>query len=377
MISFKEFLFEASVGPEKWEKYFSGSDTETLMSKDTPLFAVDGKNTGQSISRGEKITVLGTEGAAEYSPRPKILFNNETYRVPLTHIAKPKILNKSIKINLKPDALGIIGDFDMSTFVEDMKKIIDVHKEVPSEQGEYLKALLEHAEDPSDSAKTDEAVATFERSGTKADPSLKNTINTDFMEVLGPLFVLKEYDEYKDGTCFFPSAGNQPLYDFIMRDADGVEMMCSSKKSTGSVNTLKVSNLVQAFDIDPTLKREFSREYELITLIDKSKIKEAPNALNKWLAKNFDSYTEAPEAKTPQELYRLEADTIKWINTSNLDFRKIVDVGIPELMYVKAKLNTDGTLSVDPLRKGADHSKLKFRSKNSTNRMTDKIGLIV
>lgn len=377
MISFKEFLFEASTGPEKWEKYFSGSDTETLISKDTPLYTVDNKKTDTVIARGERITVLGAEEDAEYSSRPKILYHDDTYRVPLTNIAKPKILNKSVTINLKPDAIGITGDFDMTSFVKDIKKIIDEHKEIPSAQGEYLKALIGHAEDIRDSELADIAAEAFTASGTATDAALKNTINTGFMEILGPLFVAKEKSEYKNGTCFFPTAGNQPLYDFIMRDADGVEMMCSSKKSTGSVNTLKVSNLVPAFDTAPDLKRKYKREYDLIMLIHKSKIKDAPNEMNRWLAATFPTYKAAPEAKTPPELYRLEADTIKWINTSNLDFREIVDVGIPELMYVKAKLNSDGTLAVEPLRQGADHTKLKFRSKNSSNRMSDKIGLIV
>ena len=377
MISFKQFLLEASTGPEKWEKYFSGADAETLISKDTPLYTVDNKKTDIIIARGERITVLGAEEDSEYTPRPKILYNDETYRVPLTNIAKPKILNKSVTISLKPDAIGITGDFDMSTFVEDVKKIIDDHKEIPSAQGEYLKALVDHAVDIHDSELADIASEAYTASGTSSDPSLKNSINTDFMEILGPLFVLKERDEYKDGECSFPAVGNHPLYDFIMRDADGVEMMCSSKKSSGAVNTLKVSNLVPAFDAVPDLKRKYKREYELIMLIHKSKIKDAPNEINKWLATTFPTYTEAPEAKTQPELYRLEADTIKWINTSNLDFREIVDVGIPDLMYVKAKLNSDGTLAVEPLRQGADHSKLKFRSKNSSNRLTDKIGLIV
>lgn len=376
MISFKTFLQEASAGPDKWDKYFSGSDIQTITKKETALFDLNGKKTDELIPKGAYITVLGAL-EPEYTSKPKIVYGEKKYRVSLTDIAKPIILNKTVKINLKPDVLGITGDFDMLTFAEDVKKIIDEHTEVPAAQGEYLKALVDHASRPDEADAKDAVIELFTSSGIKTDMSLKNTINTDFMEILGPFFVSNEFDEYYSGTCSFPTAGNEPLYDFIMKDEDGIELMCSSKKSTGSVNTLKVKPLVQACEDYPELARKYKREFELLNLINNTKIKETPNALNDWLAKTFDDYTSAKPAITSPEMYRLEADTIKWINSSNLDFTEIVDAAIPELMYVKAKLATDGTLVVDPLRKGADHTKLKFRSKNSSNRMIDKIGLVV
>lgn len=376
MISFKTFLQEASAGPDKWDKYFSGSDIQTITKKETALFDLNGKKTDELIPKGAYITVLGAL-EPEYTSKPKIVYGEKKYRVSLTDIAKPIILNKTVKINLKPDVLGITGDFDMLTFAEDVKKIIDEHTEVPAAQGEYLKALVDHASRPDEADAKDAVIELFTSSGIKTDMSLKNTINTDFMEILGPFFVSNEFDEYYSGTCSFPTAGNEPLYDFIMKDEDGIELMCSSKKSTGSVNTLKVKPLVQACEDYPELARKYKREFELLNLINNTKIKETPNALNDWLTKTFDDYTPAKPAITSPEMYRLEADTIKWINSSNLDFTEIVDAAIPELMYVKAKLATDGTLVVDPLRKGADHTKLKFRSKNSSNRMIDKIGLVV
>ena len=242
MVSFKEFLMEASSGQAKWDKYFGSSDVETIAKKDSILLDLSGNPTKDTISKGDKLIVL----AGDYSTLPKVKVGTKKYIMKFVNIDKPFKVNQEVKGTLKPDQIGLFGPISMSAYVSKVKKLLDEHSGIPELQTEYLKALIDLAEDMDDEEQKDYVRDLYIMTGVQDDSSLKNTINNDFMEVLGPLFVINEKPEYKVGGVRFPEAGNEPLYDFTMK-VNGVIDSFSSKRSGGNTNTLKVSEYAMHF----------------------------------------------------------------------------------------------------------------------------------
>lgn len=372
MITFKQFLAEASSGPDKWEKYFADADTETIVKTDgAQLYDIFGSPVEKKVARGDTIKVL----AGEYDTKPRVRIGKGEYRMKLTDIDKPFKMDHTVKSDLKPDVLGLTGKQKISTLAKRIKSLIDDHTDIPEETGEYLKALVDHAEKPDDTKKVEKVKELFVDNGIKGDTALTNSITRDFMELLGPFFVVNEKPEFKGGSANFPELGNAPLFDFEIEKDDETTQF-SSKKSGGNSNTLKVTEVVKAADGSAALKKKYKRELELLNIINTSSVKLAPGKINDWLATTFPGkYKKAPAPTDDTSIARLEASVVKWINEqAGLNFLPLVQLAIPDLWYVKSKLNSDGTIKVEPLKSGRDISKANLRSKSSPGHLADKIG---
>lgn len=372
MITFKQFLTEATGGQAKWDKYFADGDTETIVKTDgAQLFDVFGTKVDKTAARGDKITVL----AGDYDSKPRVRIGKAEYRMKLSDIDKPFKMEHTVKSDLKPDVLGLVGEFKISTMAKKIKGLIDDHSEIPEHTAEFLKALVDHAEKPDDTKKADLVKELYVSNDIKTDTALKNSISRDFMELLGPFFVVNEKAEFKSGKANFPELGNAPLFDFEIT-VDDETTQFSSKKSGGNSNTLKVTEVTKAGAGDAALRKKYKRELELLQIIQDNPVKAAPNKINDWLAATFPGkYKPAPEATDNTAIARLEAAVVKWINEqSKLDFTPLVKLAIPDLWYVKSKLNSDGTIKVEPLKSGRDISAAKLRSKSSPGHLSDKIG---
>lgn len=371
MISFKQFLSESTRGVDKWIKYF-GNDTETSIKADTPLLAPDGSRTDKVAKKGEKITVL----AGEYDTRPLVKYNGKTYRVKFTDVEKPTQAARAVQTYLKPDKLGVDGVNSYSEYPDVLKKAIDDHSDIPAEHTDYLKALVDLAVNPDDSSAVDEVVSLWKEHDLGSDSDFRRTVDNDFMEALGPMFVVAEKPEFEDADVEFPSEGNAPNMDFTMT-LDGVTTEFSSKRSGGRTNTLKVETVLNA-DIPPKLKKKYRLELELLTIIKDSPVKAAPQAINLWLKKNLSGYVAKPDPQINlTAIAALDSYVVKTINESDLDFLDLVRNAVPELWYVRAKLKSDGTLKVEPLESAKDFSSIRLRTKNSPGHMSDKIGFEV
>lgn len=374
MMRFKEFLQEASFGKAKWDKYFSSGDTETLARADSALKDAFGNSVTKTIKKGEKLTVL----SGEFSANPQVRIGTGTYTMPFTNIDKPFKLERAVSTELKPDKLGLFGPMFIAAYGKRVKQLLDAHTEIPEAQTEYLKSLIDLAASPADDSLADKCRELYVSSGTKDDQSFKNTINNDFMEVLGPYIVITQKPEYRAGGVKFPEAGNEPLYDFTMKAQQGATARVdafSSKRSGGNTNTLKVTEILKAAAADVSLNRSYRKELELLNIIANKAVKQAPDAINDWLGRNYSNYTPAAPATDNTTIARLEAAVVKWINTeSGLNFVPLVQSAVPDLWYVKAKLNSDGTFKAEPLKSGRDIEKANLRSKSSPGHLSDKIG---
>lgn len=377
MISFKEFLVEASSGKAKWEKYFNtGEDVETIAKVDSNLYDAFDKPVKKTVKKGEKITVLASD---EYDTKLSVRIGDGEYRMKFADIEKPTRATREVSIDLKPDKLGLFGPKFISKYAAEVKRLIDKHSDIPEPQAEYLKALVDLAESPDDSDLQDAARDLYVFSGTSEDSAFKSTINNDFMEVLGPFFVIKQKPEYKSGGVKFPELGNEPLYDFTMKAKRGAGEKVdafSSKRAGGTTNTLKVTEILKAMSsADPKLKKKEAKELELLKIIADNPVKAAPAKINDWLAKNYKAYKKAPEPKDNTEIARLEAAVARFINDhTDLNFIPLVQQSVPDLWYVKSRLASDGTIIVEPLKSGREITKANLRSKSSPGHLSDKLG---
>jgi hypothetical protein len=379
MITFKTFLLEASSGKAKWEKYFSTGDTETLAKNDAELYDAFDKPVKKTVKKGDKITVLSSD---DYSAKVRVRIGDGEYRMKFTDVDKPFKIERTVGTDLKPDKLGLFGPKFIAKYAAEVKRLIDKHSDIPEAQAEYLKSLVDLAETPDDTDLQDAAKELYVSSGTKEDSAFKNTINNDFMEVLGPFFVIRQKPEYKAGGVKFPELGNEPLYDFTMKakrgDGEKIDAF-SSKRSGGNSNTLKVTEILKAMsDADPKLRKKEAKELELLKIIAENSVKAAPGKINDWLAKNYPAYKRAPDPVDNTEIARLEAAVAKFINEkTDLNFIPLVQQSVPDLWYVKSKLASDGTIKVEPLKSGREIEKANLRSKSSPGHLSDKLGFAV
>ena len=351
----------ASTGAEKWNKYFSGG-CKTILKEDTPLFDLYGKDLGITLKKGDSIDVFG----GDYSAKPRIMINGVEGRVRLANLEKPIHLAKTVKFDLKPDKIGVQGLIKMKDYPDMVKELIHSNTEIHKSAKKYLINLVTVAQDLSSSSHT-----LLEKSFLEIqnDKPLINTINRDFMEVLGPLISINHDKKFLSSQAFFPVAGNEPLYDFklIFRNK---EELFSSKKSTGSTNTLKASLILDRCE----KINGFDRELELFRIIKENKVKETPNIINEWLDKTFLNYKRFKPASSCEEIVKLEANVVKYINDSDLNFIPLIKNAIPDVWYVKAQLSSTGALTTKPLIKAGEITKVILRSKSSPNHICDKLG---
>lgn len=378
MITFKTFLVEASTGATKWEKYFSSGDVKTITKNDAQVFDLGG-NLKDEVLKGTEVLVLA---APEYQSKVQVRLGKKVYLMKFADIDKPFKLEQAVGIQLKPDQLGILGAKFISGYSKEVKKLIKKNSEIPAEYAEYLCALVDLAEKPENSELVSKVQDLYLTSGVSEDQSFKNTVNNDFMEILGPFFVIAEKPEYKEGGVKFPELGNEPKYDFTMKAKRGANEKIdsfSSKRSGGSSNTLKVKEILDAAESsNPAIKRKYSKEIQVLKIILANSVKTAPHELNKFLKDNFRTYKIAKEPKDNTEIARLEAAVAKWINEeSGMNFVPLIQLAIPDLWYVKSRLATDGTFKVEPLKSGREISKAVLRSKSSPNHLADKLGFAV
>ncbi len=344
----------ASSGLQKWEKYFiNGAETVT---KTEVAFLDSDKNIIKTINKGTKIQVVG--GA--YNTNAEIIVNNIKGFIKFSAIEKPIHLKKTIKFDLKPDKIGLSDEIPMQKYSLILKELVDGHSELSVEVKLYLISLIMNAEKNTE-------IVNFDK--ISSDLLLINSINKDFLETLGPIIAANQNAEFKKGVVFFPKAGNEPLYDFKINTFKNQNFF-SSKRSSGSTNTLK-ANLI--LDKCANVKG-FKKELELFKLIKDTKVKDASNAINIWLANNFANYSKREIAYSNEDIVRLEYSVVDFINNSTLNFLPLIKKAIPDLWYVKAQICKYGILQTKPLIKGKQIQKVVLRSKSSPNHISDKLG---
>jgi len=353
-------LDEAKSGMEKWKKYFADSEIETTVKKDTPIYDESGKKTGDIIKAGEQIT---TQVTPEYQPKIPVLYNGNTIYLSVDSIDKGLGKASTEYYKFKPQDLGIPVDQDIS--IDQLKQEasigINANQQINDTQKKFLLQLLNGATD----------LTPEEKQEILAESNFINQVIKNLGEIYGAILYA---EEIKASTIFYPSAGNYPLIDYILKK-DDKNIPVSAKSAAGKGNVVKLGDIKklvgnneinddQKFIID-TISSEPARTgpLKLIDRFGDEKIKQE----YKEFLENNPNFSKNNFDKS-QRLY-LEKEIIKQINTKvNFSdiFNKFVNV-----IYVKYGLNTNLQPFFQPIQSGI--FKIELRSKNSPNH-EEKIG---
>jgi len=351
---------EAKSGMEKWKKYFADSEIETTVKKDTPIYDESGKKTGDIIKAGEQIT---TQVTPEYQPKIPVLYNGNIIYLSVDSIDKGLGKASTEYYKFKPQDLGIPVDQDIS--IDQLKQEasigINANQQINDTQKKFLLQLLNGATD----------LTPEEKQEILAESNFINQVIKNLGEIYGAILYA---EEIKASTIFYPSAGNYPLIDYILKK-DDKNIPVSAKSAAGKGNVVKLGDIKklvgnneinddQKFIID-TISSEPARTgpLKLIDRFGDEKIKQE----YKEFLENNPNFSKNNFDKS-QRLY-LEKEIIKQINTKvNFSdiFNKFVNV-----IYVKYGLNTNLQPFFQPIQSGI--FKIELRSKNSPNH-EEKIG---
>jgi hypothetical protein len=355
-------LDEARSGKEKWEKYFSGSEVETTVKKDTPIHDENGKKTGDVIKAGESIT---TQVIPEYQPKIPVLYNGNTVYISVDNIDKGLGKASSEYYDFKPQDLGIPTNQDISIDQLKTETIagINANQQISDVQRKFLLGLVNDVVN----------LSSEEKQEILAERTFLNQVIKNLGEVYGAILYAKQI---KASTIYYPSEGNYPLIDYILKKDDEV-IPISAKAAEGKSNVVKLSNIKslvgdneisddQKFIID-TITSSPSKTGSL-KLIDRFGDEKIKQEYKEFLENNPDFPRDFDK---DQRLY-LERQIIKQINTK-VDFSDIFNKFV-NVIYVKYGIDSNLKQYIQEIKSGA--FKVSLRSKN-TPRHEEKIGFDV
>lgn len=355
LLRFRTFLLEASTGVDKWEKYFSGKDVETKIKTKTALLTPEGTKTSEYIQPGEVVVVKQSD---KYQTLPLILYQSKEYRVSFSAIDKP--IARKVSFQLKPDKFGLVGEFSYASYMNTAIEAVQ-NSNVPDNIKEYLANLVRKAYNK---ISDDKLILSFVHA--EADQGLINTINNDFMEVIGPVLAIQKQGYSNKSIIYFPSKGNEALLDFKIIDK-GVNYIYSSKTAaTKQTNTIKSNDILKGLDGVDTSK--YSKQIEILKIVSESPTTKLPIILAKYLGIDNDI-----DDTNVVEILQLEKKCLIEIN--KLEWLPIVKLSIPKLLYIKLGISNKGIPSEAKITSGENLEKAYWRSKNSPGHFKDKIGL--
>jgi hypothetical protein len=347
-------LDEAKSGLEKWKKYFADSEVETVIKKDAPIFDEKGKKTGDTIKAGETIT---TQVVPEYQPKIPVLYNGNIIYISIDNIDKGLGKASTEYYDFKPQDLGITSNQDIS--IDQLKQEtttgINANQQISDVQKKFLLQLVNDTVD----------LTPEEKQEILSERNFLNQVIKNLGEIYGAIMYSQQISA---PTIYYPSAGNYPLIDYILKKGDEV-ISVSAKAASGKGNVVKlgdIKKLVGDNNIDSdkkfiidTISSESARTGPL-KLIDKfgdDKLKQDYQ----------DFLQDSPEfPKTGfnvNERLRLEREIIKQIN-AKINFSDIFNKFV-NVIYVKYGIDTDLQPFIRTVQSGT--FKVELRSKNSPN----------
>lgn len=404
----------ASTGRQAWEKHFKGKgNIKTTMKKPSILYDLSGANVGR-IDAGQAVTILETKN---YSDRVPIEYGKQTFFVTFNNIQKPK--SKLVSgIKLKPQ--------DFAFFTQETWNATDLAKKLIDE--------VEEREDLDPTLKTYLTTITryWGKIGTVSSSEISNLvmpdrglneIKKDYGEMLGAIACVK-HKILKDNNIKIPSTakinfplrGNEPIVDYYIIVANTKHSI--SAKSGSTTNTLKASDIIQLLkdkkQYDKWKNKAVTKLMALVAdtptaqfpfqainlvaekkILSKQALEEVKNfKMSKFNTKDYDQsnfqklidlikISGNPSKPTIGQLfYFTEKYIIDTANTKNKydpsDIFEAATVG--SVIYVKYDIgssNKQGTFTIMIPEPNKDKTKkgLKWRSKNSQNRASDKLGI--
>jgi hypothetical protein len=398
-----------SFGKAAWIKYYKGKgDVKTVMKEDSPLRDIAGKVIGK-IKKGEEVIVMKTK---DYFSQMPIKYKRKEYFTTFSNIQKPG-RNGAAAVRVKPQHFKFPKDRDI-TVKELANSLINEIEDRTDFEGDMRNFLIDITQHYGGIKKT-----THNKLKLPADGM--GLVNSDYGEMLGAMACVNYGILQKHGVSIrktakmnFPIRGNEPIVDYYL--IDGRKKYSISAKSGTTTNTLKtqhirdilksrkewpkwqrkkVANIIDIISDNPTAKFPWLA----INVVEGKKIlsDEAIEVATSWKSADFRSkdYVEQPFAKLKelvssskdklkigQLYYQTEAYVVSKMNSLRAyDPTDIFVAAVQSnVIYVNMVMTNSNRLGkfhimMPEANKQETIKQVKWRTKNTSNRSSDRVGV--
>ena len=252
----------ARTGNLAWKVHFQGLDRKTKIRRpSTVVFDQEGNKVDVPLMMGTDATYI--DNLSESHPndsqsasleRKKVVAINvggEVYYVDVNDLIKPASLDK---VDLKPQAFGLSGEFTLTNYISNLKSSIRSRQDIKGDLQDYLLDLVDY-----------EMMGSGNLSGYNTTDLPMASIEKEFGEALGPIFCIKRglvgkvdksgrsYGVNQSSLINIVGQGVKTK-DYELINTDGRTLNISAKGGTASSNTFKPSSIMEIVDADSRLR---------------------------------------------------------------------------------------------------------------------------
>ena len=251
----------ARTGNLAWKVHFQGLDRKTKIRRpSTIVFDQEGNKVNVPLMMGADATYI--DNLSESHPndsqsasleRKKVVAINvggEVYYVDVNDLIKPASLDK---VDLKPQAFGLSGQFTLTNYISNLKSSIRSRQDINGDLQDYLLDLVDYIN-----------TGTGNLSGYNLTNLPMSSIEKEFGEALGPIFCIKRGLSSKSlgvtqSTMINIVGQGARTKDYELINTNGAILNISAKGGTSSSNTYKPASIMETIQLNPKLESRINQ----------------------------------------------------------------------------------------------------------------------
>ena len=257
----------ARTGNLAWKVHFQGLDRKTKIRRSsTIVFDQEGNKVNVPLMMGSDATYI--DNLSESHPndsqsasleRKKVVAINvggEVYYVDVNDLIKPASLDK---VDLKPQAFGLSGQFTLTNYISNLKSSIRSRQDINGDLQDYLLDLVDYIN-----------TGTGNLSGYNLTNLPMSSIEKEFGEALGPIFCIKrglvgKLDKsgkslgVTQSTMINIVGQGARTKDYELINTNGAILNISAKGGTSSSNTYKPASIMETIQLNPKLESRINQ----------------------------------------------------------------------------------------------------------------------
>ena len=251
----------ARTGNLAWKVHFQGLDRKTKIRRpSTIVFDQEGNKVNVPLMMGSDATYI--DNLSESHPndsqsasleRKKVVAINvggQVYYVDVNDLIKPASLDK---VDLKPQAFGLSGQFTLTNYISNLKSSIRSRQDINGDLQDYLLDLVDYIN-----------TGTGNLSGYNLTNLPMSSIEKEFGEALGPIFCIKRGLSGKSlgvtqSTMINIVGQGARTKDYELINTNGTILNISAKGGTSSSNTYKPASIMETIQLNPKLESRINQ----------------------------------------------------------------------------------------------------------------------
>ena len=251
----------ARTGNLAWKVHFQGLDRKTKIRRpSTIVFDQEGNKVNVPLMMGADATYI--DNLSESHPndsqsasleRKKVVAINvggQVYYVDVNDLIKPASLDK---VDLKPQAFGLSGQFTLTNYISNLKSSIRSRQDINGDLQDYLLDLVDYIN-----------TGTGNLSGYNLTNLPMSSIEKEFGEALGPIFCIKRGLSGKSlgvtqSTMINIVGQGARTKDYELINTNGTILNISAKGGTSSSNTYKPASIMETIQLNPKLESRINQ----------------------------------------------------------------------------------------------------------------------